>query len=105
MLDREVKEKLLSIDRKADLGHTHITSSSVSSSSTTDIANSFAVKQSYDKAQLAYQKAEEALQLASDGKNKIASAITGMGVEASNSCTFQQLSDKIEQIRTKAVFS
>ena len=42
----------------------------------------------------------ELFQSASDGKSKIATAITGKGVNASSSDSFQVLSDKISQIKT-----
>lgn len=42
----------------------------------------------------------EVFQSASDGKNKVANAITGKGVSASNNDTFEILSNKINQIAT-----
>src|SRR5699024_7553951 len=64
----------------------------VTSTSTTQAATANAVK-------LAYDKANEAFQSASDGKTKIATAITGKGVDASSSDTFDTLSTKINQIK------
>ena len=88
-------------------------SSSVNSSSTTDIANSYAVKQCMDKgnsalnqantattkADNAMTKANEAFQFASNGKAVVASAITGEGIPATSSETFDSLSKKIPLIR------
>lgn len=70
----------------------------VTSTSTTEAATANAVKQAYDKA-------DQAFQSASNGKNKIASSITGMGIEASNTESFDTLSEKIKQIKTRAIFS
>ena len=77
--------------KKADL------SSSVTSTSTTTVATSNAVKQAYDRA-------EQAFQYANDGKTRIATAIVGKGVSASSSDSFQVLSDKISQIKTGGDF-
>lgn len=68
-------------------------------------ATTSSVTEAKNRADAAYTKAEEAFQSASNGKQLMASAITGMGVEASNTESFQQLSDKVRQIKTKAVFS
>lgn len=48
----------------------------------------------------AYKKAEEAFQLASNGKDAIAKAITGKGIQANKNETFQTLANKISQIST-----
>lgn len=53
----------------------------------------------------ALAKAEQALQNASNGKTLMASAITGMGVQANANETFEQLSNKVKLIKTKAIFS
>lgn len=100
----DLKTLKLSIDGKAASNHTHPDASTsakglvqlstaTDSTSTTLAATASAVKAAYDKAQ-------EAFQNASDGKTKIAAAITGKGVSASSSDTFQILSDKIGQIKT-----
>ena len=68
-------------------------------------ATTESVTQAQLKAEEAYAKAEEAFQSASNGKSLVASAITGMGVEANSNESFQQLSNKIKQIKTKAIFS
>ena len=67
------------------------------STSTTQAATANAVKQAYDRA-------EQAFQYANDGKTKIATAIIGKGVSASSSDSFQVLSDKISQIKTGGDF-
>ena len=72
-------------------------SDSVTSTSSTTVATSKAVKQAYDRA-------EQAFQYANDGKTKIATAIVGKGVSASSSDSFQVLSDKISQIKTGGDF-
>lgn len=63
------------------------------STSTTQAATAAAVKAAMDKA-------EEAFQSASNGKTAIATAITGKGVSASSSDTFNQLATKIDNIQT-----
>lgn len=70
----------------------------VTSTSTTQGATANAVK-------LAYDKANEAFQSASDGKTKIATAITGKGVDASSSDTFDVLSEKISKITSDNLVS
>ena len=77
--------------KKSDL------SDSVTNTSSTTVATSNAVKQAYDRA-------EQAFQYANDGKTKIATAIVGKGVSASSSDSFQVLSDKISQIKTGGDF-
>lgn len=77
--------------KKSDL------SDSVTNTSSTTVATSNAVKQAYDRA-------EQAFQYANDGKTKIATAIIGKGVSASSSDSFQVLSDKINQIKTGGDF-
>lgn len=49
---------------------------------------------------LAYDRAEQAFQSASNGKELIASAVTGKGVAASGSDSFPVLADKISKIST-----
>ena len=86
---------------KADVGLGNIpnaVSSSVTSTSTTTLANSAAVKTAYDRA-------EQAFQSASSGKTAIASAITAKGVAASGSDTFATLANKISQIKTETARS
>lgn len=68
-------------------------SSAVNDPSTTTYATTSGVKQAYDRA-------NEAFQSASNGKTKIASAITGKGVTASASDTFATLASKIGSIVT-----
>ncbi|WMJ81003.1 hypothetical protein RBU49_01750 [Clostridium sp. MB40-C1] len=68
-------------------------SSSTTSTSTTDVANSYAVKQAMDKA-------NEAFQSASDGKNQIASAISSKGGSASSSDSFYTLASAIKNIKS-----
>lgn len=75
-----------------------ILNDSIDSTSITEAATANAVRK-------AYEKAEAAFQSASNGKNLIASAITGMGVEASSNEDFNSLSTKISKIKTKAIFS
>jgi len=70
-------------------------SDSVTSTSSTTLATSKAVKTAMDKA-------NEAFQSASDGKNQIATAITGMGQNASGSDTFPTLAGKIRDISKDA---
>lgn len=70
-------------------------SDSVTSTSTTTLATSLAVKTAMDKA-------NEAFQSASNGKTEIATAITGMGQSASSSDSFTILSNKIKNISTDA---
>lgn len=53
----------------------------------------------------AYDRANEAFQSASSGKNAVATAITGKGVPATGSDTFAQLSTKIGQIITGVPFA
>ena len=77
--------------KKSDL------SDSVTNTSSTTVATSNAVKKAYDRA-------EQAFQYANDGKTKIATAIVGKGVSASSSDSFQVLSDKISQIKTGGDF-
>ena len=77
--------------KKSDL------SDSVTNASSTTVATSKAVKQAYDRA-------EQAFQYANDGKTRIATAIVGKGVSASSSDSFQVLSDKISQIKTGGDF-
>ncbi|MCY9706300.1 tail fiber protein, partial [Paenibacillus alvei] len=48
----------------------------------------------------AYDRANEAFQSASDGKNQVAAAITGKGIPASGSDTYPVLAQKISQITT-----
>ncbi len=48
----------------------------------------------------AISKAEQAFQSASDGKQKIATAITGKGVPTGSSDTFQKMADNIDNIIT-----
>lgn len=78
-------------------GHVQL-SDSTSSTSASLAATANAVRVTYNKAVEALNKANEAFQSASDGKNLIATAITGKGVPASGSDTFSQLANKIEQI-------
>lgn len=73
-------------------GHVQL-STSTTSTSTTMAATPSAVKAAMDQANAAFQSA-------SDGKTKIASAITGKGVAAEGTETFDQLSAKINQIST-----
>lgn len=63
----------------------------VNTTSSVLAATATAVKKAYDRA-------DEAFQSASDGKNAVAAAITGKGVPASGSDTFAQLAAKIGQI-------
>lgn len=72
-------------------------SDAVNSYSSSVAASSYAVK-------LAYDKAQEAFQSASDGKNSIASAITGKGVQAWGSETFAELAAKISSISNGVVY-
>ncbi len=95
--DQEVAEVSQALDaHKAESattsakGHVQL-SDSVTSTSTTLAATANAVKKAYDRA-------NEAFQSASDGKNLIATAITGKGIPASGSDTFSQLANKIKQI-------
>ena len=69
----------------------------INSTSTTQAATANAVKKAYDRA-------NEAFQSASDGKTKIATAITGKGVAASSSDTFDSLATKISSISTGIEF-
>lgn len=78
------------ITSKAD---TFNKSDSVSLDSSTTIATSKAVKIAMDKANSAFQSA-------SNGKELIANAITGMGVSASTTETFNNLATKITKIKT-----
>lgn len=48
----------------------------------------------------AQDKADQAFQSASEGKQKIATAITGKGIQTSSSDTFQIMADNIEAIET-----
>jgi len=48
----------------------------------------------------AHDKADQAFQSASEGKQKIATAITGKGVPTNSSDTFQTMADNIESIET-----
>ncbi|MFD3158688.1 hypothetical protein ACFIJ5_17910 (plasmid) [Haloimpatiens sp. FM7330] len=57
------------------------------------------------KANSAYEKAEQAFQSASNGKNSIAQAITGKGVSANKNDTFNVLASKIGQISTAIKFN
>lgn len=66
-------------------------SNSVSSSSSSQLATSVAVKTAYDRANQAFQSA-------SDGKQTIATAITGKGGTASGSDTFSQLANSINNV-------
>ena len=71
-------------------GHVQL-SDSVTSTSTTLAATANAVKKAYDRA-------NEAFQSASDGKNLIATAIAGLGLDADGSDTFSELAGIIEGI-------
>lgn len=66
-------------------------SSAVNSTSATQVANSNAVKQAYDRADAAFTQAN-------DGKTAVVNALTAKGVPASPSDTFSALADKIGQI-------
>ncbi|RXI56926.1 hypothetical protein DP125_13150 [Clostridium tetani] len=66
-------------------------SDSVTSTSSSTLATSKAVKSAYDKALQAFQ-------LVSDGKLKIATAITDKGITTSSSDTFQKMADNINNI-------
>ncbi|MCY9736992.1 phage tail protein [Paenibacillus alvei] len=66
---------------------------SVQSTSAQHCATANAVKSAYDRA-------NEAFQSASDGKNQVAAAITGKGIPASGSDTYPVLAQKISQITT-----
>src|SRR5690606_6068136 len=81
-------------------GHVQL-SDSTSSASTSLAATANAVRVAYNKAVEALNKANEAFQSASDGKNLIATAITGKGIPASGSDTFSQLASKILSISGK----
>lgn len=67
------------------------TSNAIDSESQDTAATSLAVK-------LAYDKAEQAFQSASNGKRLIAGAIIGKGGTASESDTFQMMADSITKI-------
>lgn len=66
-------------------------SDSVTSTSSSTLATSKAVKSAYDKAIQAFQSV-------SDGKLKIATAITDKGITTSSSDTFQKMADNINNI-------
>lgn len=66
-------------------------SNAIDSDSQETVATSLAVK-------LAYDKAEQAFQSASNGKRLIAEAIIGKGGTASESDSFQMMSDSIKKI-------
>ncbi|WP_282804590.1 hypothetical protein [Clostridium tetani] len=66
-------------------------SDSVTSTSSSTLATSKAVK-------FAYDKALQAFQFASNGKSIIATAITGKGITTSSSDTFQKMADNINNI-------
>lgn len=68
-------------------------SSAVNSTSTTQVANSNAVKIAMDRADAAFMQAN-------DGKTAVANAVTAKGVPASPSDTFPMLATKIGQIST-----
>lgn len=72
----------------------------INSTSTTQAATANAVKIAYDKGIEAINKANQAFQSASNGKNIIAQAITGKGISASGSETFDSLASKINNINT-----
>lgn len=72
----------------------------INSTSTTQAATANAVKIAYDKGIEAINKANQAFQSASNGKNIIAQAITGKGISASGSETFDSLATKINNINT-----
>ena len=72
----------------------------INSTSTTQAATANAVKIAYDKGIEAINKANQAFQSASNGKNIIAQAITGKGISASGSETFDSLASKIKNINT-----
>ena len=82
---------------KSDIGLSNVNNwsatSSVSDSSNSKYATAGAVKSAYDRANQAFQSA-------SDGKNKLASAITGKGVPCSSGDSFTTMSNKIGQIST-----
>lgn len=71
------------------------TSSEVNNPSDTVYATAGAVKKAYDKAL-------EAFQSASNGKTKIAAAITGKGVATSSTDTFEVMAAKINSIKLGA---
>ncbi|WP_018752594.1 tail fiber protein [Paenibacillus sanguinis] len=82
---------------------------STSSSATNQAATPSAVKAAYDAANAAaaaataaQTRANEAFTQASNGKTQIAAAITGKGVPATGSDTFQVLAQKVGRIQTSA---
>ncbi|WDV47908.1 tail fiber protein [Clostridiaceae bacterium M8S5] len=86
----DAHEKLKNIEE-----NTRPISDSVSYDNSETAASSKAVKTVMDKANSAFQ-------LASDGKNKIATSITGMGQEVSGDATFDTLASKISSISNDA---
>lgn len=65
----------------------------INSTSTTQAATANAVKKAYDKAEAAFQSA-------SDGKSKIATAITGKGITTSSTVSFDTMAANIDNIPT-----
>lgn len=70
----------------------------------TDVVNVEDLNQNFDTIDTeikgAKDRAEEAFQSASDGKVKIATAITGKGIPTSSSDTFQKMATNISAIET-----
>lgn len=89
---------------KADVGLSNVqnwsATSATNDSSTSKYATAAGVKAAYDKGIEAINKANQAFQSASNGKNIIAQAITGKGISASGSETFDSLASKINNINT-----
>lgn len=70
----------------------------------TDVVNIEDLNQNFDtidtEIKSAKEKADQAFQSASDGKSKIATAITGKGIPTSSSDTFQKMATNISAIET-----
>ncbi|MET3505631.1 tail fiber protein [Halalkalibacter oceani] len=92
-LNQDLEDHINTFASTTQRGHVLLSDSTTSDSSETG-ATSKAVKSAMDRADAAFTSA-------SNGKNQIATAITGKGVPASGSDTFTQLANKIEQIATE----